>query len=64
LLEVQSQARRYVKIAVLSRRRPRGGRPKGPRGGRPKAHASQASKLVSKINEIMPVIYANGEIMI
>jgi hypothetical protein len=45
-----------VKIAVLSRRRPR--------GGRPKAHASQASKLVSKINEIMPVIYANGEIMI
>jgi hypothetical protein len=26
--------------------------------------ASQASKFVSEINEIMPVIYVNGEIMI
>jgi hypothetical protein len=26
--------------------------------------ASQASKLVPEIDEIMPVIYANGEIMI
>jgi hypothetical protein len=56
LLEIQSQARRYVKIVVLSRRRLR--------GGRPKTDASQASKLASEIKEIMPVIYANGEIMI
>jgi hypothetical protein len=45
-----------VKIVVLSRRRPR--------GWRPETDASQASKLVLEINEIMPVIYANGEIMI
>jgi hypothetical protein len=55
LLEIQSQARRYVKIAVLSRRQLR--------GGRPETDASQASKLVTEIDEIMPVTYANGEII-
>jgi hypothetical protein len=56
LLEIQSQARRYLRIAVLSRRRPS--------GRRPETYALQARELVSEIDEIMPVIYANGEIMI
>jgi hypothetical protein len=51
LLEIQSQARRYVKIAVLSRRRPRGRRPDVRR------------ELSAETKETMPVIYVNGEII-
>jgi hypothetical protein len=56
LLEIQSQARRYVKIAVLSRRRPR--------GRRPDMHALQARELSAETKETMSVIYAKGETMI
>jgi hypothetical protein len=56
LLEIQSQARRYVKIAVLSCRRRRGRRPETP--------ALQARELSAETKETMSVIYAKGETMI
>jgi hypothetical protein len=56
LLEIQFQARRYVKIAVLSRRRRR--------GRRPETHALQARELSAETKETMSVIYAKGETMI
>jgi hypothetical protein len=45
-----------VKIAVLLRRRPR--------GGRPETYALQARELSAETKETMPVTYANGEIII
>jgi hypothetical protein len=55
LLEIESQARRYVKPVFLSHR--------WPRGGRPETYALQARELSTEIDEIMPVTYANGEII-